>query len=164
MNFLKIESSSLSNGQGWRVVLWCSGCIHQCYRCQNPESWDPKAGREFTRNEMDLLIELLKPDYIKGLTISGGDPLFDGNTETVTAICRELKEKLPDKDIWVYTGYEYDAVKDLELMNYIDVLIDGRFINSLRNVALAFRGSSNQKVIDVPASRKCGGTVTLNVE
>lgn len=164
MNFLKIESTSLSNGLGWRVVLWCAGCDRHCPNCQNPESWDEKGGKPFTQNEMDLIIELLKPDFVKGLTLSGGDPLFMGNRETVARICRTVKEKLPEKDIWMYTGYTYDEVRDLEVMKYVDVAVDGAFMQSLRDVSLAFRGSSNQRIIDVPESRKTGDIVLLELE
>ena len=164
MNYLKIESSSLSNGLGWRVVLWCAGCDHQCYNCHNPESWNEKGGHPFGVEQMDLLLKLLSPKYIKGITLSGGDPLFKNNREGMLYICKTIKEKMPEKDIWMYTGFNYDDVKDLEVMQYVDVLVDGRFVNSLRDVSLAFRGSSNQKVIDVPKSREAKETVCLNVD
>ena len=164
MNYLKIEGSSLSNGKGWRVVLWCAGCDHQCYNCHNPESWNEHAGKEFTDEQMDLILDLLKPSYIKGLTLSGGDPLFYNNRETMAKICKTVKEVYPNKDIWMYTGFNYNDVKNLEVLDYVDVLIDGLFVNSLRDVSLAFRGSSNQKVINVPESRKAGETICMNVD
>ena len=141
MNYLKIESSSLSNGLGWRVVLWVSGCSHYCPNCQNPETWDHKAGKKFTDKEKQLIVELLKPDYIKGLTLSGGDPLFETNRESIYMLVKEIKELYPEKDIWLYTGYDFDQIKDLQLMKYIDVLIDGKFIEERRDITLAFRGS-----------------------
>lgn len=153
MNYVKIEASSLSNGTGWRVVLWCSGCEHHCYNCHNKETWNPNCGKKFTEKEMNLLIELLSKDYIKGLTFSGGDPLHPANRETIEKIARIVKEKLPEKDIWMYTGYEYEDVKNLPVMELVDVLVDGKYINSLRDISLPFRGSSNQRVIDVKKSR-----------
>lgn len=159
MNFMKIESSSLSNGEGWRVVLWCAGCSHACKNCHNPETWAENAGHPFTKNEVDLIVELLKPDYIHGITLSGGDPLFIHNRETMTDLCRYLKEIMPNKTIWCYTGYEYDAVKDLPIMDYIDVLIDGKYVEKERDVSLAFRGSRNQRIIDVAKSKQAGDVV-----
>ena len=163
MNYLKIESSSLSNGLGWRVVLWVSGCSHNCPFCQNPETWDSKAGKKFTAKEKQLLIELLKPDFIMGLTLSGGDPLFEANRDDILKLVKELKAVYPNKDIWLYTGYTFEEIKDLELLNYVDVLIDGKFINEDRDITLAFRGSSNQKIIDVNKSLKNDKTVELNL-
>lgn len=161
MNFVKIESSSLSNGTGWRVVLWCSGCEHHCYNCHNKETWNPEFGKRFTEKEMNLILELLSKDYIQGLTFSGGDPLFPGNRDTVAQIARRVKEVYPDKDIWMYTGYKYEDVKNLPVMEDVDVLVDGKYINSLRDVSLPFRGSSNQRIIDVQKSRSLSPVVLL---
>ncbi len=161
MNYLKIESSSLSNGLGWRVVLWVSGCSHKCSNCQNPETWDSKAGKKFTTKETQLIIELLKPDYIKGLTLSGGDPLFESNREEILKLVKEIKKVLPGKDIWLYTGYNFNQIKDLELIEYIDVLIDGKYIDQQRDITLAFRGSANQKIIDVRQSLKNNAIIEL---
>ena len=164
MNYLKIESTSLSNGLGWRVVLWCAGCYRHCPGCHNPESWDENGGKPFTQNEMDLLLELLKPQFVKGLTLSGGDPLFINNRQMVAEICRTVKERLPEKDIWIYTGFNYEEVKDLEVMKYADVMVDGSFMQELRDVSLAFKGSSNQRIIDVPASRRNNQVALMKIE
>lgn len=161
MNYLKIESSSLSNGLGWRVVLWLSGCSHHCPGCQNPETWDSRAGKKFTEKEKQLLIRLLKPDYIKGLTLSGGDPLFETSREDILKLTQEIRQIYPDKDIWMYTGYSFEEIKNLELMQYIDVLIDGRYLAEQRDISLAFRGSINQKIIDVRKSLKINEIVEL---
>ncbi len=161
MNYLKIESSSLSNGLGWRVVLWVSGCSHHCPNCQNPETWDSQAGKKFTAQEKQLIIKLLKPDYIKGLTLSGGDPLFETNRDAVLKLVKEIKEVYPKKDIWLYTGYNFEQIKDLELMKYIDVLIDGKYIDQKRDITLPFRGSVNQKIIDVRQSLKNNAIIEL---
>ena len=147
MNFHKIESTNLSNGLGWRVVLWVSGCSHHCSGCHNPETWDAESGRPFTEAEMRKLISLLENPYIKGLTLSGGDPLFEGNREAVEQIVKNVKLLCPTKDIWLYTGYEYDEIKDLEILKYVDVLVDGKYIQEQRDITLAFRGSKNQKII-----------------
>ena len=149
MNYLKMESSSLSNGLGWRVILWCAGCENQCAGCHNRETWDPQAGKPFTDKEMDLLFKLLEPAYIEGLTFTGGDPLYPASREKVAEIAAAVREKFPEKDIWLYTGYDYEAVKGLDVMKYVDVCVDGKFVERLKDVSLAFRGSSNQRIIDV---------------
>lgn len=147
MNFHKIESTNLSNGEGWRVVLWVSGCSHHCEGCHNPETWDANSGRPFTEVEMRKLITLLEKPYVKGLTLSGGDPLFEGNRDAVKQIVKNVKLICPDKDIWLYTGYEYSEIKDLDILKYVDVVVDGKFYISERDVTLPFRGSKNQKII-----------------
>jgi len=154
MNYIKIESSSLSNGTGWRVVLWCAGCENHCEGCHNQSTWDENAGKPFTEKELHLLCKLMVYPYIQGVTLTGGDPLFPKNRETVARIAKTIKELFPTKDIWLYTGYNYEDVKDLDVMNYVDVCVDGRYVQELRDVSLAFRGSSNQRIIDVPNSRE----------
>jgi anaerobic ribonucleoside-triphosphate reductase activating protein len=143
------------------VVLWLSGCSHHCPGCQNPETWDSRAGKKFTEKEKQLLIRLLKPDYIKGLTLSGGDPLFETSREDILKLTQEIRQIYPDKDIWMYTGYSFEEIKNLELMQYIDVLIDGRYLAEQRDISLAFRGSINQKIIDVRKSLKINEIVEL---
>lgn len=164
MNYIKIESSSLSNGTGWRVVLWVSGCNHRCPNCHNPETWSEFAGKPYTDKQKQKIIELLSREYIKGLTISGGDPLMPCNREAVLDLAKAVKTIFNEKDVWLYTGYEYDEVKDLEVLDYIDVLIDGPYIDSQRDVSLAFRGSSNQRIIDVKNSKKENKVVVLNLD
>ena len=149
MNYHRIESTNLSNGLGWRVVLWVSGCSHHCEGCHNPETWDPNSGKKFTMKEMRKLIEFLEKPYIKGLTISGGDPLMFENRKDVLEIVKTVKTVFPQKDIWLYTGYDYLEVKDLEIMKYVDYVVDGKFILKQRDITLPFRGSANQKIIKV---------------
>lgn len=158
MNYAKIETCSIANGTGFRVVLWCSGCNHRCKGCHNPETWDRYYGKPFDEEAKALLCELLSKPYIKGLTLSGGDPMFQTNVKEVIELVKELKEKFPDKDIWMYTGYTFEELcRDVDrkkILPYIDVVIDGKFILEQRDITLAFRGSPNQRIINVPESLK----------
>ena len=147
MNYMTIYRTSLADGEGWRTVLFVAGCHHHCKECHNPESWNPNAGKPFTNETKEYLFNCMT-DEIDGLTISGGDPLYKKNIETVTNLCKEFKEKFPEKTIWLYTGNLYRDSKDLEVMKYIDVLVDGEFRVDLKDTTLAFRGSSNQRIID----------------
>lgn len=148
-NYIRIDKTDSANGPGVRVVLWMAGCNHQCPGCHNPETWDPDVGQPFTDATMDELIEDLSKSYIRGLTLSGGDPLYPDNRETTLAIVKKCKEKLPNKDIWMWTGYLWEQVQDLEIMNYVDVLVDGPFIMAEKDISLPYAGSRNQRVIDV---------------
>ena len=163
MNYLKFTKDDMLNGRGVRLTLWVAGCNHECPKCQNPETWDPSAGKLFTVLEGDDILRELSKDYISGLTLTGGDPLFPANRITLTHICKVCKEKYPDKNIWCWTGYNYEQVKDLPIMEYIDVLVDGSFRDDLYDPKLKWRGSSNQRVIDVQASRKLG-KIVLDVD
>ena len=158
MNFCQIETCSIANGTGFRVVLWCSGCSHHCKGCHNPETWQRDAGREFTSAEKEKLFSLLKEPYIQGITFSGGDPLFRANIDDVYTLLQDIKTNFPDKDIWMYIGYTFEELqRDIErkkILPYIDVLIDGKFILEQRDITLAFRGSANQRIIDVPETLK----------
>lgn len=164
MNYLKIEAASLSNGMGWRVVLWLSGCSHACPGCHNPETWDCLAGKRFGEKEIALIDDLLNKPYIKGITLTGGDPLFEGNRSALLEYVKELKAKHPNKDIWLYTGYCWDDIKDIEIIKYIDVIIDGKFIEKQRDISLPFRGSSNQNIIDAKKSLKEKSVVLYEVK
>ena len=163
MNYLKFTKDDMLNGRGVRLTLWVAGCNHECPKCQNPETWDPSAGKLFTVLEGDDILRELSKDYISGLTLTGGDPLFPANRITLTHICKVCKEKYPDKNIWCWTGYDYEQIKDLPIMEYIDVLIDGRFRPDLYDPKLKWRGSSNQRVIDVKNSL-AAGKILLHVE
>ena len=163
MNYLKFTKDDMLNGRGVRLTLWVAGCNHECPKCQNPETWDPSAGKLFTALEGDDILRELSKDYISGLTLTGGDPLFPANRITLTHICKVCKEEHPDKNIWCWTGYNYDQVKDLPIMEYIAVLVDGSFRAALYDPKLKWRGSSNQRVIDVQASRKLG-KIVLDVD
>lgn len=152
MNYLAIYRASLADGEGWRTVLFVSGCHHHCKGCQNPESWNPNAGHPFTKEVKDYLFNCIT-DEISGLTISGGDPLYKRNVEDVTKLCKEFKERFPNKTIWLYTGNLYRDSKNLELMKYVDVVVDGEFREDLKDTTLAFRGSVNQRIIDTKTGK-----------
>ena len=156
MNYEKIDKCSVSNGAGVRTVLWVSGCDIHCCNCQNPQTWDFNSGIPFTENTMqEILYDLSKP-YIKGLTLSGGHPLDPHNTPKVLEIVKRVKMVFPNKDIWIYTGYVWeDIIKDdtlKEILKRTDVLVDGAYIDELRDITLPFRGSSNQRIINVQES------------
>ena len=153
-----IEQCSMTNGVGLRTVLWVSGCEHKCKGCQNPCTWDPNSGEDFTSEKKELLYKYLDNKYIKGITFSGGDPLHPSNRGEVGKLILDIKANYPSKDIWLYTGYTWEEVKELNLdyLRYIDVLVDGRFILSKRDINLRWCGSSNQRVIDVKESLKEG--------
>ena len=140
-------------------MLWLSGCDHCCEQCQNPVTWDPNGGLHFDEAAKEESFELLSRDYISGITFSGGDPLFLGNRADVTDLAREIKETFPDKTIWLYTGYLYEEVKDLEVMQYVDVLVDGPFVVALNDNQLHWVGSSNQRVIDMKETRRTNSIV-----
>ena len=156
MNYEKIDKCSVSNGVGVRTVLWVSGCDIRCRNCHNPQTWDFDSGIPFTEETMqELLYDLSKP-YIKGCTLSGGHPLDPRNAPKVLEIVKRVKMVFPNKDIWIYSGYVWeDIIKDetlREILKYTDVLVDGAYIDELRDISLPFRGSSNQKIIDVQKS------------
>ena len=156
MNYEKIDKCSVSNGLGVRTVLWISGCNVHCKNCHNQSTWDFNSGIPFTEETMqEILYDLSKP-YIKGLTLSGGHPLDPHNAPKVLEIVKRVKMVFPNKDIWIYSGYVWeDIIKDetlREILKYTDILVDGAYVDELRDISLAFRGSSNQRIIDVPKS------------
>lgn len=156
MNYHNITTDDMLNGDGLRTVLWVAGCSLHCPNCQNPETHDPDSGIPFDKEAEDELFEKLKPRYIRGVTFSGGHPLEPYNYETVLRLCKRIKQEMPNKTIWLYTGYVWENIQDLEIMNYIDVLVDGPFVESLKNVKLHWVGSSNQRVIDVAQTLQKG--------
>lgn len=160
MNYGSIKKVDVADGIGVRVSLFVSGCRNQCKGCFNPETWDFNYGKPYTQKTVDKIMKLLKPDFISGLTVLGGDPFEKENYPDVLKLCKLVKETYPDKTIWIYTGYLYENLKDLEIMEYIDVLVDGPFVESLKNISLRFRGSENQRIIDIQATRK-NGVVSL---
>lgn len=164
MNYMKIDKVSINNGLGCRCVLWCSGCSLRCKGCFNPETWDFDAGKPFDEKAKRFLFEQLSKPYIKGLTISGGHALEPENFETIIHLVKEVKTKFPTKDIWLYTGYLYEELYYKEISRillYIDVLVDGPYVEEQRDISLAFRGSKNQRLINVPETLKQGKIITL---
>ena len=156
MNYIKVTKNDIANGIGVGCVLWVSGCDIHCKNCHNQSTWDFNSGQLFTEDTMqEILLTLTKP-YISRLTLSGGHPLDPHNAPKVLEIVKRVKMVFPNKDIWIYSGYEWEnIIKDetlREIMKYTDVLVDGPYIDELRDVSLAFRGSSNQRIIDVQKS------------
>ena len=147
MKYHNIIHDDMLNGDGLRTTLFVAGCNHECKECQNPETWDVHGGIPFDADAREEIFIELQHDYISGLTISGGDPLHPLNRADVTALCKEVKAKFPEKTIWVYTGYLYEEVENLEVLQYIDVLVDGPFINKKKSPKKPWVGSSNQRVI-----------------
>ena len=152
MRYHNITKDDMLNGDGLRVVLWVAGCEHHCEDCQNPVTWDIDGGLPFDNKAKNELFAELEKEYISGVTLSGGDPLHVENRKEIAELVDEIREKFPQKTIWLYTGYEWDAVKNLPLIEKIDVVVDGQYKKDLRDVNLPWRGSSNQNVIDVSES------------
>ncbi|WP_230397582.1 anaerobic ribonucleoside-triphosphate reductase activating protein [Novisyntrophococcus fermenticellae] len=159
MRYHNITKDDMKNGEGLRVVLWVSGCSHHCEGCQNPITWDPECGLNFDGEAKEEIFEQLQQDYISGITFSGGDPLFPGNREEVYLLSKAVKARYPDKTIWLYTGYLWEEIQHEPIINYLDVVVDGRYMESERNVTLPWKGSSNQRVIDVPKTIQLGQVV-----
>lgn len=149
MRYHNITKDDMRNGDGLRVVLWVAGCSHCCKDCQNPFTWDPDGGLLFDDNAKKEIFEQLDKSYISGITFSGGDPLHASNITDVLALAKEIKEKYPDKTQWLYTGYSWAEIFEEEIVEYIDVIVDGEFKADLKDNTLMWKGSSNQKVIDV---------------
>lgn len=154
MNYIKISKYDTANGTGIGVVLWVSGCNCHCYGCHNPQTWSFSAGVPFTDGTMQELLEALNKPYISRITYSGGHPLDPQNVDTVTQIARTVRQQFPNKLQWLYTGYRWEDVKEFEVIRYLDVLVDGRYEETQRDITLAFCGSRNQRVIDVQESIK----------
>ena len=169
MNYATIKNNDIANGPGVRVSLFVSGCTHRCPGCFNEVAWDFAYGEPFTQQTIDDLIKMLSANHIKGLTLLGGEPFEPQNQPEVLNLLRQVKAELPDKSIWAYSGYLFE--KDIlagrlgpkeiteELISYVDVLVDGPFVQSKKNLSLRFRGSENQRLIDVKASLQAGETV-----
>lgn len=149
MRYHQIEKCSVENGLGVRTTIYLSGCVHRCKNCHNPETWDFNGGNEFTEETKEELFSYLALPYINGITFSGGDPLC--SYDEVLELTKEIKERFPDKTIWVYTGYTLEELikgQKEAILEYIDVLVDGRYVDELRDVTLPFRGSSNQRILE----------------
>lgn len=164
MNYSKIIPLDIANGPGWRVSLFVSGCRNRCKGCFNPEAWDFDYGQEFSWETVHEIERALQSKYISGLSILGGDPFEPENIQWVEALCAYIKHNCPGKDIWVWTGYSFEDLKDMPLMKQIDVLVDGRFEEDLKDLRLKWRGSSNQRVISVQKSLEAGCAIRYDYE
>ncbi len=161
MNYCGITAPDIANGTGCRVVLWISGCNHKCKGCHNPETWDYKYGKKFDEDAKNIIYQWLSKPYIKGLTISGGDPLDRSNDELleILDLCIYVKTNFPDKDIWIYSGFTYEQLLETSNTNILnillqsDYLVDGPFIKELRDLSIPFRGSTNQRIIDLEINK-----------
>ena len=170
MNYATIKSRDIANGPGVRVSLFVSGCTHRCPGCFNEEAWDFEYGQPFTQEVIDRILDDLAPAFVKGLTLLGGEPFDPRNQGAIVELLRQIKAKYPEKSIWAFSGYLFD--KDIlpgklgdpavtrEYLSYLDVLVDGPFVQAKKNLTLRFRGSENQRLIDVPKSL-ASGTVVL---
>ena len=162
MRYNLIRKMDISNGPGVRVSIFMQGCEFHCKNCFNPETWDFKAGKEFSEKTINEVLELCGKDYIKGLSILGGEPMHPNNIEGTTALAKAFKEKYPEKSLWIWSGFLFDKnLKDKEVLRYVDVLVDGTYKDELHNPTLKWRGSSNQRVIDVQKSLKQGEIVLV---
>ena len=172
MYYADIKKVDVANGPGVRVSLFVSGCTHKCKGCFNEEAWDFKYGHEYTQKEEDKIIELLKPDYIDGITILGGEPFEYVNQKGILPLLRRIRKELPNKTIWCFSGYTFDTdilenmcnkyKETKELISYIDVLVDGKFEIDKKNFKLKFRGSSNQRIINVKERLKNNKVILMD--
>ena len=153
MRYHNITKDDMLNGDGLRVVLWTAGCSHCCKGCHNPVTWDPNGGLYFDEEAKKELFEALEKDYISGVTFSGGDPLHTANRECILKLAKEIKAQFPQKTIWLYTGFLWEQIEALEIMNYVDVVVDGEFEEDKKDTTLRWKGSSNQRVIDVKKTK-----------
>lgn len=169
MNYADIKEFDVANGTGVRTSLFVSGCNHHCKGCFNEVAWDFNYGKAFTKADADRILESLKPDYIHGLSLLGGEPLEYSNQQGLLPLLRRFVKLYPDKNVWCYTGFEFERdiqnnmmvkwEETRELISYIDILVDGRYEEDLKDLGLRFRGSSNQRIIDVKKSLKEGKTI-----
>ena len=166
MNYAAIKNCDIANGPGVRVSLFVSGCTHRCPGCFNEVAWDFAYGHPFTQETVESILDMLRPSYIRGLTLLGGEPFEPRNQGAVVDLLRQVKKQYPEKSIWAFTGFLFD--RDIlsgklgdteEYLSYLDVLVDGPFVQEKKNLSLRIRGSENQRIIDVPASLAAGKTV-----
>lgn len=174
MNYGNIKKNDIANGIGVRTSLFVSGCTHHCKGCFNPETWDFCYGEKFTKETEDEIINSLKPDFIRGLTVLGGEPFEKENQKALLPFIKRVKEELPQKDIWFFSGYLFEELSGKiknercrtnhtdELLSLIDVLVDGEFIEEKKNISLRFRGSENQRLIDMRKTLKRGEIILWN--
>ena len=169
MNYATIKNCDIANGPGVRVSLFVSGCTHHCKGCFNEVAWDFDYGQPFTQETIDSILQMLKPAHVKGITLLGGEPFEPQNQPALVDLLRQIKATYPEKSIWAFSGYLFDKdilpgklgdpAVTLEFISYLDVLVDGRFVEEKKDLTLRFRGSSNQRLINVPASLQKGEVV-----
>ena len=169
MNYADIKQYDIANGDGVRVSLFVSGCTHHCKGCFNKETWDFNYGEPFTDKEIEKILDYLSPDYVQGLSLLGGEPMEPQNQEALLPLLRRVHERFPNKNIWCYSGYLFDrdilgrmceeSETTKELIGYIDILVDGEFVEERKNLKINFRGSDNQRIIDVKKSLETGEVV-----
>ncbi len=166
MNYATIKNCDIANGPGIRVSLFVSGCTHRCPGCFNEVAWDFAYGKPFTEETAEQILDMLRPSYIRGLTLLGGEPFEPQNQSAVVELLRRIRQELPEKSIWAFSGYLFE--KDMlsgrigdvsEYLSYLDVLVDGPFVQEKKNLSLRFRGSENQRIIDMKASLAAGQTI-----
>ena len=160
MNYSALKKCDIANGIGFRLSLWCSGCSRRCKGCFNPEAQDPNFGKEFDEVARHKVMKELADEHCSGLSLLGGEPLYISNRSTMIELCREVKQKFPEKDIWLWSGFLFeDILKDetmKPILTYIDVLVDGEFVISKKDLSTPFRGSTNQRLLDVADWRRTG--------
>lgn len=174
MNYGEIKNCDIANGEGVRVTLFVSGCTHHCKGCFNPETWNFSYGKPFTEATVEELLAKLTPDFINGLTLLGGEPFEPDNQRALLPLLRRVRRELPSKNIWAYTGYtlESDLLSESrarcectdEMLSLLDVLVDGEFIQEQKNISLSFRGSENQRLIDMPRTLQAGHVIWKRLE
>jgi len=168
MNYATIKNCDIANGPGVRISLFVSGCTHHCKGCFNEVAWDFDYGEPFTQQTIRTVLDMMKPGYIKGLTLLGGEPFEPENQGPIVELLRQVKKAYPQKSIWAFSGYLYEKITShtlgdwavtQEFLSYLDVLVDGPFVEEKKNLALRFRGSENQRLIDMPATLASGKIV-----
>ena len=173
MRYGEIKNCDIANGEGVRVSLFVSGCTHHCKGCFNPDTWDFDFGKPYTRETEESITDMLRPSYINGLTLLGGEPMEPDNQRALLSLVKSVKLLFPKKDIWCYSGYTFEELTGEsrarcectdELLSYIDVLVDGEFVEEKKNISLAFRGSENQRIIDLKKTFETGDIVIYELE
>ena len=174
LNYATIKKCDVANGPGVRVSLYVSGCTHHCKGCFNQETWDFAFGKPFTQAQLKEILEDLEPEYIRGFSLLGGEPFEPANQEVLVGVLRHIRERYPKKTIWCYSGYLFDhdmlagklgdPAITREMLGYLDVLVDGEFVESKKNLNLRFKGSENQRIINVPKSLETGTIVLWDGE
>ena len=162
MRYHNITTDDMLNGDGLRTVLWVAGCTHRCEGCHNPITWDIDGGVAFDEAAERELFEKIAPEHISGLTFSGGDQLHPRNREEVTRLARKCRELFPEKTIWLYTGFLWEEISELDIVPLLDVVVDGEFVKSLFDARLHWKGSGNQRVIDVKETLALGKIVLFD--